>query len=256
MPIDLLHAVAELCCALEQVTTPTEAKAILRQAVDAFGADFFLFGLRSGTNIQPPQQLVVSTYPQRWQRAYDSMGAVSFDPVLNKALQFKGPFRWDGLHATPKQLALRQESERCGMTYGITTSDRGPDAGLAILSFSGARPIATGDGEWPRAAAALSLLASTTHKAFARELHARFDPGEPLRDVEIRCLTLLAGGAVAHEAAQELGVSPRTVRYYLESVSTKLGVETHKEALAAAIARGLIDTRKFPPLAFGSAGTI
>lgn len=252
---EMLHAIAELCVDMEKARSESAVHSVLRAASQVFDASFYLFGIRTGRSISPPQQKVLSNYPDPWQRYYDRQGAYDFDPVVNKAFQSVGAFRWEGLHHDERQLALRRESIRNGMEFGFSCSDRGPEGSIAILSFCGDRPLVPNPDDWERAAAATALLASATNKAMTRLLEAasRRSPvfGPALSEAERKALTLVATGATFKQAAEALGVKPRTVRYYLDRAAEKLGVDTRKGAVHKALAEGIIDTRQFPPAGFG-----
>lgn len=253
---ELFQTIAELCFRIEAADCLAQVREILRAAAEAFGASFFLFAMRSGKNVSPPLQIIVNSYPKRWQRRYDELGATAFDPVVATAMQFKGPFRWDGLHQDARQMELRRESVRCGMSYGFSCSDRGADASAAILSFCGDRPIAPEPGQWELAAVSISLLASATHKAMKRIVEARNGrnntAGESLNFAERESLRMTAEGMTAAEVGNVLGVAARTARYYLDRAAEKLGVPTRKEAVTKALAEGIIDLRRFPNAGFGN----
>lgn len=252
---DPLLAIGELCFRVDQAGSTAEVRDCLQGAAPAFGARYFMFGMRSGTSMPKPTQLTLSNYPKPWRCWYDEQEAWAFDPVVNTALAFKGPFRWDGLHKTERQLALRRESLRHGMNYGISNSARGADASISLLSFSGEAAIAVDPGAWERTAAALVLLTTMVHRSVDRlqQTDARRQSRScVLRDAERRCLELIAGGKTAEAAAAVLGVRPRTVRYYLDRSAEKLGVESRKEAVMYAVANGIVDLRRFPPPGFSS----
>lgn len=226
----------------------------LKEAVSAVGVAFVLFGMRTGRSIAPPRQIVITTYPKAWQDYYDLNRAFAFDPVINKAFQVEGAFRWDGLHHDERQLALRTESVRNGMEFGFSCSDRGTDGSMAILSFCGDRPIAPSPDQWEQVSAAAVLLASVTNKAVTRIIETSAKAlGKALSTSELKALEVIAAGNTGKQAAALLGVKPRTIRYYLDRAAEKLGVETRKEAVLKAVADGIVDTRKFPPAGFSSA---
>ncbi|MDZ4078494.1 LuxR family transcriptional regulator [Hydrocarboniphaga sp.] len=251
---DLQHAIAELCFELEKAQTYTRVRELLLSAAGAFGTSFYLLGMRTGRTISPPAQIVISNYPRPWRRYYDEQGAYAFDPVINRAFQSAGAFRWDGLHKDERQLALRRESVRNGMAFGFSCSDRGPDSSLAILSFCGREPIAPEPAQWEITEVAVRLLASTAHKAVIAIIESRAGTtsllGNPLTDAERRSLEMMASAMTAKQAAAVLGVQPRTVRYYLDRAAEKLGVDTRREAVIKALADSIIDTRKFPKAGF------
>jgi DNA-binding CsgD family transcriptional regulator len=61
---------------------------------------------------------------------------------------------------------------------------------------------------------------------------------EPVREWEV--LGLLALGHTGEEIAEELGISPETVRNHLRGAREKLGARTRAQAIALALSRGLI----------------
>lgn len=253
---DLLHSIAEVCISIEQARSRGAVKEALKVAVPAFGTSFVLFGMRTGRSVAPPRQIVITTYPKAWQDYYDTNDAYRFDPIINKAFQTEGAFRWDGLHHDERQLALRRESVRNGMNYGFSCADRGPDGSMAILSFCGNYPIAPDSADWEQVAAAAVLLASVTNKALTRIVEAGAKSyGKALSKMELEALQLIASGKTARQAAERLGVKPRTIRYYLDRVAEKLGIESRKEAVLKAVAEGIVDPREFPPAGFKNQGS-
>ncbi|MDB5975027.1 MAG: LuxR family transcriptional regulator [Nevskia sp.] len=251
---DRLHAIAEVCINMGQTQSRAAVRETLKAAIPIFGTSFVLFGMRTGRSITPPRQLVITTYPKAWQDYYDANNAYAFDPVINKAFQSEGAFRWDGLHHDPRQLALRRESVRNGMEFGFSCADRGSDGSLAILSFCGGQPIAREPDQWEQVAAAAALLTSVTNKAVTRIIEATAKTfGKALSLSELKTLEIIGAGHTGKQAAAILGVKPRTIRYYLDRAAEKLGVDTRKEAILKAVADGIVDTREFPPAGFSSA---
>ena len=66
---------------------------------------------------------------------------------------------------------------------------------------------------------------------------------EPLSYRELETLKLLAWRMTNKEIAAELSVSPSAVKKRLESIYAKLGVKNRRQAVAAAIAAGILDPR-------------
>jgi DNA-binding CsgD family transcriptional regulator/N-acetylneuraminic acid mutarotase len=64
--------------------------------------------------------------------------------------------------------------------------------------------------------------------------------GEPLSDRELDVLRGLAAGAANKEIADDLSISPYTVKTHLRNIYTKLGVSTRTEAMTVAMQQGLL----------------
>ncbi len=251
---DILHTTADLCLQLDQPRRLSSVRDVLGRSTKLFGATFFMFGMRTGKNISPPAQIVLSNYPKRWQAYYDSQQAHRFDPIFNFGMTATGPFRWEGRHFTPNQMALRELSVTCGMAFGFSCTDRGADGSIALLSFCGGRPIATEPNLWERTSTSASMLAGAAHRALIRLTMARIARADlskqPLSESELKAMEMTASAMTAEQVAQVLGVQGGTVRYYLDRAAAKLGVETRKEAVTKALAEGLIDIRNFPQAGF------
>lgn len=251
---ELFDVIAGLCFQLEKAQSFGAVREVLETAAGALTVSFYLFGFRTGRNIAPPQQKIITNYPQAWQHYYDEQGAYAFDPVVNKAFESVGTFRWDGLHADARQMALRRESVRNGMEFGFSCSDRGPEGSMAILSFCGRHPIAPEPEQWETTSTAATLLASATNKALCRIIEAKSANAahaQELSENERKCLEMMASAMSAERVATALKVRRRTVYYYLDRAAEKLGVETRREAVMKALAEGIIDIRHFPKAGFG-----
>lgn len=64
--------------------------------------------------------------------------------------------------------------------------------------------------------------------------------GEPLSDRELDVLRGLAAGAANKDIADDLSISPLTVKTHLRNIYTKLGVSTRTEAMTVAMQKGLV----------------
>ena len=83
---------------------------------------------------------------------------------------------------------------------------------------------------------------SLLHSVVAKRLIEQLDNKEitGLSDREIEVIRLLASGARNKEIATQLSVMIHTVKFHLENVSRKLGVQTRAEAVRVAGERGLL----------------
>ncbi|MNP58603.1 Response regulator protein VraR [compost metagenome] len=63
-----------------------------------------------------------------------------------------------------------------------------------------------------------------------------------LTDKEKIILQLVARGYKSKEIAYDMGVTERTIKAYLTSIYSKLGVESRSQAVAIAMERGIIQS--------------
>jgi DNA-binding NarL/FixJ family response regulator len=66
-------------------------------------------------------------------------------------------------------------------------------------------------------------------------------PEAPLSRREIEILQKVAYGSTTKEVADELGISPHTVKTHLERIFEKLGANDRAQAVAIAIRKGLVE---------------
>jgi DNA-binding CsgD family transcriptional regulator len=104
-----------------------------------------------------------------------------------------------------------------------------------VLILSGAKPDMS-----PLVCSVLHLLALFALCKADERPAASPPPKTGLTARETECLRLVARGKTDREIAQILSVSPRTARFHVENVKTKLSVDTRVQAVAEAIRRQLI----------------
>lgn len=255
----ILHKAGELCFQLDHAQSIEQVRAVLKQATSVFETSFFFVVYRSGKSISPPVQLVITTYPKRFQQYFDKQRAIEFDPIVMHALTTTGAFRWDGKYRTERELALQRECIACGMEFGFSCGDRGPDGSQLLLCFCGKKPIAQDPDDWSQTASASVMLASLAHRTLiriAKRGASEASKGKSkLTTAELQALQMTASAMTAKQVGALLGVKPETVRYYLSRAAEKLGVSNGREAVAKALADGLVETRIFPMVGFSESAS-
>jgi DNA-binding CsgD family transcriptional regulator len=107
---------------------------------------------------------------------------------------------------------------------------RGEDPKAGLI-FGGERPDTS--------AIARSTLQVIAHAAVDRYFELRDGASLPsakaLTVRETQCLRMVAVGRTDADVGQLLGISPRTVRFHIDSTKTKLGVTTRIQAVAKAL---------------------
>jgi PAS domain S-box-containing protein len=83
-----------------------------------------------------------------------------------------------------------------------------------------------------------ATLASRLGANATRDANGRTPGKGVLSPREHQVVELLAGGNTGEEVAEQLGISPATVRVHVRNATGKLGASTRTQAVAIAVARG------------------
>jgi DNA-binding CsgD family transcriptional regulator len=188
-----------------------------------------------------------STWPAPWIDIYIVEGLTEHDPLPAAAAVNLMPFRWSDLIAGRAGMALTGDQRRAfdigaahGWREGICVPIHGPGAYLVLGSFAGEAPDTSAE-----AMAGLHLLTLHAHVRLAA-LHAR-QPAAPaeaagaaLSPREIEALACVFSGLTDAGTGRKIGVSERTARFHIDNARRKLGAKTRAQAVAAALAMGLL----------------
>jgi NarL family two-component system response regulator LiaR len=88
------------------------------------------------------------------------------------------------------------------------------------------------------AARGQSMISSTAAQALIHASLHPLVPGDNLTDKEDEVLKLLIQGKTNNEIAEELTLSPGTVRFHVSNILSKLGVSNRTEAVSFALQQG------------------
>lgn len=214
------------------------AQAAFRRIAARSGIDLYAYG-NSRAGLAHPY--IDSTYPDAWVERYLAKRYQYIDPVVQESRRSHLPFAWrfiinrSGL--TPEQRRLFEEAAEYGISDGFTIPFHGADGCFASMSFA-----FSSLGELKQAMESqtkLKLLAVYYHTAVERLLDADV-PVTDLSAVERQCLTWAAGGRSLGEISDLARRPEPEVAFALRSVREKLGTATTAQAVAKAIAHGLI----------------
>lgn len=138
---------------------------------------------------------------------------------------------------TGLELAARLQEEK-GRTRTIIVTTFGRPGYLRRALDAGVKGYLLKDTPSERLAEAVRKV-SAGGRAVAPELmEAAWDASDPLNDRERQVLRLAEAGRSNKEIAEELGLSPGTVRNYLHEAADKLGAGNRVEASRIARANG------------------
>lgn len=192
-------------------------------------------GLRTMLEIQP--DLEVAGEAQDGVEAVDLAGRLQPDVVL---MDLRMP-RMDGLAAIR---AIRQKWPALAVVILTTYDD---DAYIVQGLQAGARGYLLKDASREAILSAVraaargeTLLPPQVAARVVAHLDAPAPPAGPLSEREREVLALVAAGQRNKEIADQLGITERTVKAHLAGIFNKLGATSRAEAIARAMAGGLL----------------
>lgn len=226
--------------------TPQEIHAVCASIADAYGFEHFLHTTRFPSSFVKPFTLVIGGCPAGWQQCYAARNYLSIDPLVAHGARSVRPLVWDEL--SPLAMAgfgvrrLAIEARRHGLCSGFSVPMHGAHGELSLLSLASPLSARSARPRIERALAPVHLLAAHLHEAACRLADGAQLPFQrsALTERERECLLWTAEGKTSWETAQIIGISERTVIFHLRHVSEKLGCANRQQAVALAIAQGLI----------------
>lgn len=186
---------------------------------------------------------VQNTFRDGWPEHYEQQGYVDIDPLVQDGLTRLMPMDWGELkNLTAVQHRLFGEAAefRVG-TQGLTFPLIGPNGERAVLSFTSELPKREWEDFRRERLADMRLMASLFHRSVMNGLSGKTpDAGVTLTARERECLLWCAEGKTQDETARILGISARTVRFFLDNARHKLDCQNMAQTVVCAMQRGLI----------------
>ena len=221
----------------------------LAEVVRHLGFDGFTYGC--GTAYTPTREsrsYVWTNLPLAWVRRYDQNAYVEVDPRATNAILHATPMLWDRF-AFPNTKRLRgffDDAAKYGVCSGVAVGLRDAQQAMAGFYLSSARPKID-EAERTRflhIQGDILLLAHFIHALLTVNVMGKGLPapsmGAALSPRERECLQLAAKGLSSSQIAETLVIGERTVHFHVGNLLSKLGVANRHEAIARAVAAGLI----------------
>ena len=215
----------------------------LRQLVERYGlAHASYFDIYPGTGALHLRR-AHHTYGQDWVDLYHSRALYRHDAVLHEGLRSIVPVDWTSVRkAHPGSEVVFDAARSCGIPqHGLTFPQLTRGRSQAVFSIS----ASLDEREWPAYRRAvlrdIQSLAALFHALMQGPAGAGDEAAKPeLTGREAEVLRWSAAGKSYWEISMILGVSERTVRFFMTNARHKLNVVTNTQAVATAILRGLI----------------
>ena len=190
----------------------------------------------------PSTDVVLFTLiPAEWLARYDAEKYEEIDPIGEWLVHNRLPFAWASVLATAdltaRQKRLVSDIRAASMFDGITVPIHGPFGQVNGVSFmrDTERGVSAHDMHVGR------VLAVQFHQAYmALEDSQAGDTGSRLTARERDVLLRLVEGLNNIQTAERLGISEHSVKFHVQNVCKKLGVNSRVAAVVKAIRLGLI----------------
>ncbi len=215
-----------------------------------FGFDVFAHGVILSLRLEAESQVYLfSTHTPTWVQIYDQRAYVEVDPRVHAVLETSLPVIWDQGTFRGKSAATDRFLD-AAMSYGI-----GSGVAIPVRDSRGHGSMTALSSESPAYDAArlahvnhhlgeIVLFAQCLHEIFSAAILQRgiapLSRGTPLSGRERECLTLASRGLTSEDIAGRLEISPRTVEFHFAGIRSKLAAANRQEAIAKAMAAGLI----------------
>lgn len=191
-----------------------------------------------------PQGAVhLDNYPERYREQFIEQRYFADDPVHVACQRRSAAFLWtevpEIVDLNGRQRAILASAAEAGVSGGLTVPVHVPGEFAGSCSFAAPRRRQASARQLP-AVQYLSCFAFEAARRLAYE-RAGLRPHEvALSPRMLDCVTLVAQGKSDGVAAQLLGLSPETVREYVDGAKARLGVATRQQLVARALFGGLI----------------
>jgi len=214
---------------------------------EAYEFDRFIYGARIPTSFVKPYFIFISGYPKEWRDHYSRNNYMVVDPTVEYCARSITPLCWDGnsLLSTdnPEVRRFMSEARDFGINSGVSFPVHTAQGDFAMLSFASERMHADSGPRLQRVLPIGQLFTAYLHEAvrrvFASDVITLSQVDLTGREKE--CLLWATEGKTAWETSQILSISERTVTFHLQNVQQKLGVNNRQQAVARAVALGIIE---------------
>jgi DNA-binding CsgD family transcriptional regulator len=219
------------------------------------GFSTFVYGMSlAKTHRRDEQFYVWATVPEAWLREYDQKSYIEIDPRVAYGWDvLPPPLIWDASigNGNPRVERFLNRASIFGIGSGVAVYLRDDKSKIMVGLNAPKRHLNDQDRErYCSVLGNVMHLGSLFHWIFVkRYIEQNMPPsqeGHPLSEREISCLQFAAHGMTSVDIAIKLGIAPRTANFHFANLISKLGALNRKEAIATAVARGIVDLNQSP----------
>lgn len=216
---------------------------MIRQATKAFaisiGFERFAYLQVEGKDIK-----TLNNYGQPWEEEYLEKEFSTLDPVVIEGKRRMKPFSWSAddwpARGSTDLRRFRDAAILHGIRSGMTIPVPGSYGSTIMLTFASADARSTTSASLsPEGAVQAALMIHCRLRFLAAG--KLIVPTRVFSSKEAVCVTWSAKGKKAHEIADIMQISERTVQHYLDSARQKLDAQTVQHLTAMAALRGMVE---------------
>lgn len=231
----------EVVSALEAISEPSQVQPQLQRIARAYGLKSISYVAAGASQKAGEEPYVAATYSPEWIQHYRAKRYLTIDPVVQVGMRRLLPVDWREFGELGKKVQeFFGESVEFGLgRQGLTVPVHGSHGDRALLSITS--DLSEREWKFNR------KIYSRDFQVLAFHAHARlvgredvFSKRVALSPRERECLAWTAEGKTVWECGVILGLSPYTVRCYLESARHKLAASSNTQAVAKALRFGLL----------------
>ncbi len=179
------------------------------------------------------------TFPEEFVKLYKEKDLHLTDPIAQSGLSGIKPVHWQKYRNEPSAKFLFSLASQFGITdRGLTIPLLCRGSQAAMYSINADVPQKDWFKYRTEYIGELQILATYLHSA--RQELAQEDETPELTARESEVLTWTAAGKSYWEISMILGISERTVRFFMTNTRNKMGVVTNSQAVAQGVWRGII----------------
>jgi DNA-binding CsgD family transcriptional regulator len=233
--------IRDLLMQVETIDKIDDTENGFNEACHAFGVQNMAY---LGVNLPKSNHqnyFIQNTYSEAWRIQYEARNYLATDPVVQLGMTATLPFDWRKIPTlTEAQKNFLDEAGEFGVgTQGLTF----PVVGLGGTSGFFCVSANLNRKEWQdykrQNVHRLRLMADIFHQNLISSMLPAAARHKPvLTSREIECLKWCAEGKTQQDIAEILNISPRTVRFFLESARVKLNCLNTTHTVITAITRG------------------
>ena len=241
-----LTTLQEFIDASMQAKSVEDVHALCSRLCQQLEFDYFAYWAKFPTSFVKPYLVIISGYPTEWYERYNSEGYMANDPTIKYCENHITPLIWEFIEFRAGQIKqvrkVMSEAADFGLRSGISVPVHGAHGEVALLSIVREDEPSRSRKLILASMPTIQVLSSYIHEAVRSVMSAEVIPiGQvQLTNRERECLLWAAEGKSSWEAAKILGISENTVIFHFKNASRKLNVSNRQQAVARAIAQGLI----------------